>query len=68
MFDGCTALESVTFAPGAENFRTDASGVVYVKNSTGFTLAFIPANVKFDSFEIPADVTLIKAGLFENTG
>lgn len=68
MFDGCTALESVTFAPGAENFRTDANGVVYVKNSTGFTLAFIPAKAKFDGFEIPADVTLIKAGLFENTG
>ena len=68
VFGGCTSLNSVTFAPGTENCRIDANGVVYVKNSTGFTLASILANAKFDSFEIPADVTIIKAGLFENTG
>ena len=68
MFSGCTSLTSIRFADGVEKYRTDDSGVLYEKNETGWTLLYIPAGVKFDSFEVPADVTVINGGLFANTG
>ena len=67
MFAGCTSLTSLTFGAGG-NFKTDAQGVVYGKNATGWTLVMIPAGVHFDSYEIPADVTKIMGYVFVNTG
>lgn len=67
MFEGCTALTSLTFGE-SETYKTDAQGVVYERNETGWTLLMIPAGVRFDSYEIPADVTKIMGYVFVNTG
>ena len=71
MFKGCTALRSITFGEGAM-YKSGEGCAVYEKDTSteldAWKLLFFPDSARFDSFEIPADVSEIGYGVFEKTG
>lgn len=67
-FEGCTALTTLTVSAGNAELRTDAYGILYSKNATGWSLIFVPGSVRLTTYVIPEDVTYINAYMFLHTG
>ena len=67
-FEGCTALTTLTVSAGNTELRTDAYGILYSKNATGWSLIFVPGSVRLTTYVIPEDVTYINAYMFLHTG
>ncbi len=67
IFSGASSLSTVNVAEGCEVLRTDANGIFYMKNATGWDLILVPGKEGFTEFEVPADVTLIASGAFASS-
>ena len=67
-FEGCTALTTLTVSAGNTELRTDAYGILYSRNATGWSLIFVPGSVRLTTYVIPEDVTYINAYMFLHTG
>lgn len=67
-FEGCTSLTSLTVSAANPVLRTDADGILYAKNETGWSLIFVPGSVRLTTYTIPEDVTYIAPYTFANTG
>ena len=67
-FEGCTALTTLTVSTGNTELHTDAYGILYSRNATGWSLIFVPGSVRLTTYVIPEDVTYINAYMFLHTG